>query len=282
MSLSLKLHQRVGGRAAGPRWIAPAGLALITLLGAPNLLHAQISGLPSLPPLAGSGCSAPSAATAPFLQVFVNGACTDLSSSLIPTAPGVWNLNTTLSLTNATVKLNAQFQSDPFISFSAATTNVTPGTISYAFLFGTPVLPGMYTSASSSGGVSVSPGAGQNTTVSPGTIYPAFISGYGTNGPFATNLNVDVGTTACVATGTATATCNFGTNNSAFSPTFFDNLEALLTYNQNDIGSAAGFSGRIDLNAESTSTVPEPTELSMLVTGLFALGGVLRVQRRRA
>lgn len=230
--------------------------------------------------MGGTGCSTPSAATSPFLQVIVNGVCTDLSSSLTHPASDIWNLNATaVTVGKGIVTLSAQFQSDPFITFSAASTNTISGPVTYAFLFGTPVVPGNYTSASSSGGVTVSPGAGQNTTVAPSSIYPAFISGYGTQGAFATNLGVDLGTTACVATGTATTTCNFGTNSSTFAPTFYDNLEALLTYTQSDSLSAAGFSGRIDLNA-ATSTVPEPDSLPLLATGMIALGGFLRTRRR--
>lgn len=276
---------RVLTRASLPHRITSAALVLAAAAALssalPGVARAQIPALPTGPT---AGCpTTASAATAPFLRLFVNGVCTDLSSFFIPSTstPGIWNLATTLHLTDATVDLTAQVKRDPFITFSAATTNLTPGTMTYAFLFGTPVTPGLYTSASSSGSASIAPGAAQHTTVSPDDVYPAMIGGYGTDGPYATNLNVNVGTTACVVTGTTTSSCALGTNSSAFSPTYFDNLEAVLTYNQDDLNSSAGIAGRIDLNlATATTVTPEPGTLSLVATGLIGFAGVLRKRRR--
>lgn len=262
--------------------MSPVGFALIAIVAAPNVSRAQVTSPPTGPTTGCAGTA--SAATAPFLRLFVNGVCTDLSSLFTPAAPGIWNATTTLTLSQATVFIKAQVQSDPFITFSATTTNAVPGSVNYAFVFGTPVTPGMYTGASSSGGFSVSPGVAQNTTVSAGGFYPTYIAGYGSNGPFTTNLGVDLGTAPCVATGTATATCNLGTTSSTFSPTYFDNLEALFSYSQDDLQSAAAFTGRIDLNEPVStvpgSTVPEPGTLSLVATGLIGLAGVVRRKRR--
>jgi hypothetical protein len=220
--------------------------------------------------------------TSPFLLAFVNDACMDLSSYLVATTPGkIWTLNTpTLTLGRGTIQLRADFNSDPFITFGATTTNLIPGPVTYAFLFGTPVAPGLYTNATSTGGVSVTDGAAGNTTVTTSGIHPTYISAYGTVGVTPTNLGVDLGTAPCNASGvpfTVTTVCNQGSTSNTFAPTFYDNLEALLTYTQNDAFSVASWSGAVTLNA---TVIPEPATIGLFGMGLVLIGGF--ATRRRA
>jgi hypothetical protein len=175
------------------------------------------------------------------------------------------------------------FNPDPFISFGATTTNLVAGPTTFAFLFGTPIVPGLYTTATSTGGVTVTNGASGTTTVDNSAIYPTYISGYGTNGAIATNLGVDLGTLPCVAGPgapfTVTTVCNQGTTGNVFAPTFYDNLEALLTYTQDDVGSVASWSGAVTLNV---AAVPEPASLALVATGLLLVAGGGYARRRRS
>jgi hypothetical protein len=228
----------------------------------------------------GTGCQRPSSLTSPFVFATVNGTCTDLSSMITPNTGGKgWNLLGSTTLGGNLVDLTGTFNPDPFITFGATTTNSVNGPVTYAFLFGTPIVPGFYNAASSTGGVSVTDPQGAGTTVSPSGVYPTYISGYGTVGLAATNLGVDLGTAPCVATGSpATTTCNQGTRSNTFAPTFYDNLEALLTYDQTTIGSVASWSGAVTL---TNTTVPEPATLSLFGTGIALLGGFLSRRRFR-
>ena len=170
---------------------------------------------------------------------------------------------------------------DPFITFGATTTALVSGPITFAFLFGTPVVPGFYSAATSTGGVSVTDGAAGNTTVAPSAIFPTYISGYGTLGLAPTNLGVNLGSTPCVATGTpfaVTTTCNQGTTSSTFAPAFYDNLEALLTYTQNDSGSVASWSGAVTIGT-ATTRVPEPSSLALVGVGTILT--LVQLARRR-
>ena len=87
------------------------------------------------------------------------------------------------------------------------------------------------------------------------------------------NLGVDLGTGACLAG----QTCSFGTTTNTFASTFYDNLEALVTYQQSGLGSVAAFTGQVTLTNASTVT-PEPAPFVLLATGLGALV-FLRVRR---
>ena len=247
-------------------------LAAAVLL-APVSSFAQ-GGLPSC----GGSRAGPSS---PFLWAIVNSACTDLSGWLVSDEIHmVWSVDTpTLNLGSASVQLRGWYDGDPFISFGATTTNLSGTAVTFAFLFGTPIIPGFYDTATSTGGVSVTNGARGNTTVTTSSIYPTFISGYGTVGFSPTNLGVDLGTAPCNASGppfTVTTVCNQGTATNSFPLTFYDNLEALLTYTQDDQASVASWSGAVTLTATVT---PEPATIGLIGLGLIVIGGVARRRR---
>ena len=270
------------GRAARLRRGWPLPLLAAAVLLAPVPGAAQSAAPPSLPPCP----TTLSTAAGPFIGLLIGGECINLSGAVrrADTPSPVWNAQLDQVFGATRVQLTATFDADPFVTFGITTTNLVAGPVSYTFVFGTPIVPGVYTTASSSGGVTVTPGTAQNATVATGAVFPSFISGYGTVGSAPTNLGVNLGTTPCTAT-TATATCNYGTANNDFAPTFYDNLEAMVAYTQTDIGSVASWSGRVDLLATST-TIPEPTTVALLATGLAALAGVARrcgpARRRRA
>jgi hypothetical protein len=218
-------------------------------------------------------------AIAPFAMMFLNGQSVDLSGCLTPVGK-LWRLDASFFSAIGEGDVTATMNPDPFITFGATTTNLIAGPVTYAFLFGTPIVPGLYTNATSTGGVSVTNGASGTANVTSPGLYPTYISAYGTVGLVPTNLGVDLGTTTCTAGPAApftdTETCNYGTTANAFGPTFYDNLEALLTYNQDDASSVASWSGAVTINA-----VPEPSSIALTVTGVLALAGVA-VRRRRS
>jgi hypothetical protein len=178
--------------------------------------------------------------------------------------------------------VHATFNSDPFVNFSLATTNFVVGPTLYQFTFGTPIVPGFYTNATSSlsGGVTAGIGAGSVTNV-PGSL---FLTGNGTVGGVPVppsipgNLGVDIGAGPCTtaappATPTSVncpAVPAAGAN--AFGPTFYDDLDATVTYNQSGLLSQATFNGRVDL----FSAVPEPATVALLASGLVLLVGATR------
>ena len=173
------------------------------------------------------------------------------------------------------------FNTDPFVSFGATTTNLVPGPVTYTFLFGTAIVPGLYNTATSTGGVSVTNGASGTSTVTPSAVFPTYISGHGSVGAVTTNLGVNLGSAPCTAgpgvPSTATHTCNQGTVQNTFAPTFYNNLEAMLTYTQNDIASVASWSGAVTLN----NVVPEPASMVLVAVGVVVLAAGYRVRGRR-
>jgi len=229
------------------------------------------------------GCVRPATLTAPFVFVAVNGQCTDLSSLVAPVVGGKgWSLSTKLSLASATIDLHALFNPDPSVTFGGTTTNLTGDATTYAFLFGLPIVPDFYSSALSTLHLSATSVTG-TTTVANSATYPAFVSGYGTVGDELTNLGVDLGTGTCVASGTAaSATCDLGSASSSFAPTFYDNLEALVTYTQDNAASTVTFSGEVTIGAaDVVTTTPEPATLVLVGIGLLVLGGTIRKHPRR-
>jgi hypothetical protein len=227
----------------------------------------------------------PSAAqAAPFtLGVCANATCLDLTD-LIVTNGDVSTWDISASVGDGNIRLQGVADADPFITFGTTTTNLIAGPVTYAFLFATAIVPDFYNVATSTGGVSVTNGVSGTATVALSAVYPTFISGYGTLGAVPTNLGVDLGTTPCIASGipfTVTATCPQGTATNTFPLTFYDNLEALLTYTQNDIGSVVSWSGAVTLNVQDQRVVPEPATLALLGGGLMGIASVYRRRRNR-
>ena len=209
----------------------------------------------------------------PYALLVVGERVIDLSDHFLP-VPGTDRSRLTVDLNRYGIgqTVTALVDPDPFITFGATTTNLVAGPVAYSFLFGTPVVSTQYTNATSSGGVTLTNGASGTAIVSAPGTYPTFISGYGSLGAPTTNLNVDLGTGSLVASGapgSVTVTRNLGNNASSFAPTTYDNLEALLTYNQTDASSIASWSGSVTLD------VPEPA------VGCAMLIVVATVARRR-
>ena len=217
----------------------------------------------------------------PFLFVCANDLCLPFAVPRLPDGKTFGFENFPIFFPGvAQLEIDAVYNPDPFITFGATTTNLVPGTTTFAFLFGTPVVPGVYNHATSTGGVSVTNGLSGTTTVDNSGIFPSYISGYGTLSLLPTNLGVDLGTAPCIAGPGSpfalTTTCAQGTVSNFFAPTFYDNLEALLTYTQNDSLSVASWSGAVTLGFERTPPVPEPALLGLV--GVAIVG--LRMRRR--
>jgi hypothetical protein len=240
------------------------------------VLLPSVAGAVTLPCTDVSGAS-------PIAQVSVSDQCIDVSDNIRTVDGKTWTLDTTVETSAATIHLQATYNEDPFITFGATTTNLSAGPTTFAFLFGTPIVPGVYTDASSTAGVSVTTPGGTATVDNSG-IFPTYVSGYGTLGLVPTNLGVDLGTGPCTASGAGVTTtvCAFGPTSSTFAPTSYDNLEALLTYTQTQEGSVASWSGAVSLDLVLPS-VPEPASTGLLALFGLALGvaGFVRQRQRQ-
>ncbi|BCS35127.1 hypothetical protein TBR22_A43530 [Luteitalea sp. TBR-22] len=213
----------------------------------------------------------------PFLTVCANTECVEVPDAFAPVNDSVSTVETRLQLAGSTVVISGLVDRDPFIAFTVMTTNFVPSPLTFSILFGTPIVPANYRYAVSSLSATVSSTPTTAAVVSSPGTYPTFLSGYGTLGAAPTNLGVDLGTTSCAsAAGNAPTTCAYGSTSNTFSPTAFDGMRALLTYQQTGGGSMAAWQGRVDL-LEQAPPVPEPGTLAMLVV---ALGAPL-VRRRR-
>ena len=229
----------------------------------------------------GLGCARPAQLSSPFAFVSVNGQCTDLSVFIVAQTKG-WSLNTRAVIAGSTIDLHAIFNPDPSITFGGTTGNPSLTATTYSFIFGTPIVPDMYSLAVSSVQFSATSVEG-TTTVSNSATQPTYIVGYGSHGSTLTNLGVDAGTADCVASGTAASTtCAAEGRTNTFPPAFYDNLEAFVAYTQDNQLSTASFSGSITLDqADAVTVTPEPSTLALLATGLLVLGGYGARRRRR-
>jgi hypothetical protein len=227
------------------------------------------------------GCTPPAQLRAPFAFVSVNGQCTDLSSFIVAQAKG-WSLDTRASVAGSTIDLHAIFNPDPSVTFSGTTANPSLTATTYAFLFGTPIVPDMYSLAVASVQFTATSAAG-TTTVSNSADHPTYIAGYGSAGTVMTNLGVDAGTQDCVASGVAASTaCAAEQQTRSFDPAFYDNIEALVTYTQDNTLSTASFTASVTLDqVDAVTTTPEPSTLALLGTGFLLLGAYVSRQRDR-
>ena len=216
-----------------------------------------------------------------FAQVTVNGVCLDLSGSIVHEGKISVLPATEVETQFGKITVNATFNADPVVTFGTTTTNLVAGPVTYAFLFGTPIVPGFYNTATSTAGVTVTNGASGTSTVNPSAVFPTYVSAYGTLGAAATNLGVNLGNAPCTAgpgtPSTVTHTCSQGSLKNTFAPTFYDNLEALLTFTQDDVNSVASWSGAVTL----TNAVPEPASMVLFAVGVVALAAGSRVRGRR-
>lgn len=238
----------------------------LLIASAPTLAVAQLP----------AGCARPSSAAAPFAFVSVNGTCADLSAFITAQRKG-WSLNTRANVGGSIIDIMAVFDPDPGLSFTGTTANPSLTATTYAFLFGTPIVPDFYTSAIASVQFSATSVSG-TTTVANSATYPTYITGYGTVGSAFTNLGVNAGTTPCVASGHAASNdCAAESASSSFAPTFYDNLEALIAYTQDNTLSTATFNGSVTL--DQVTLTPEPSTFALLGGALVLLAGC---SRRRA
>jgi len=254
------------------------GILAFLLLVTPGLAVA----LPVCSPGAVAGPSS-AAGPAPVALVFVNDTCFNFSDQVVQVNDKVRALVGSINLPTGLIQFHAAMNSDPFVSFGATTQNLVPGPVTYAFVFGTPIVPGFYNHATTTAGVSVTNGLSGTSSTNVSAISPTYIQAFGTLGAVPTNLGVDLGSAPCTAGPgaplTVTTTCNQGTAAHTFVPGFFDNLEVMLTYTQTDVMSVASWSGAATLS----TIVPEPASMGLLAIGfvLVALGYRAGSRRQR-
>lgn len=221
----------------------------------------------------------------PYAFVRVNALCVNLSNSIVfnPTT-GLSNLNVTNLVFDGLARVNrldVVFKRDPYVDFGVNTTNFLFDETSYAFYFGTPIDPGLYRRAETTGRVTVSRGAiADGITTQDGTA--EYVTVYGSDGATLIPLGVDVGTGSC-ASGATSNTCSYpppagGLASNTFAPIFLDNLEVELVYRQDGLTSTADWSGRAEVF--QTAAVPEPGTAALTLAGGAALLAGAAARRR--
>jgi hypothetical protein len=164
-----------------------------------------------------------------------------------------------------------------FINFGAGVTQIVPGPTTYSFVFGTPIPPALYSYATAVAEVTLTPGSTGEATLEVSAVHPTYLSGYGMDGAVATNLGVDLGSTPCVALRDP-VTCQFALVSNTFAPTFYDGLQALLTFQVTGDGAIVNWTGSVTLENSPPANAPEPTVLALLATGMVVAS---RARRRR-
>ena len=163
------------------------------------------------------------------------------------------------------------------ITFAAGVSQIVEGPSTYTFTFAAPVVPGLYTSATSIGSLTLTPGPSGEATVDVSAVHPTYISGTGFFGAVSTNLGVDQGTAPCVAIRGLPMTCDFPLLSNSFALTFFDSMQAQLTFQLTGAGAVVAWNSTVTLD-QSSSSVPEPA--TALLFGMGALAAA-RARRRR-
>ena len=165
-----------------------------------------------------------------------------------------------------------------FINLAVGVTQIVPGPTTYSFLFGTPVTPGLYSYATSVAEVTLTPGVSGEATVDVSAVYPTYFSGYGMDGAISTNLGVDLGSTPCVALRDP-VTCQFALVSNTFAPTFYNGLQALLTFQVAGEGAIANWTASVTLESNPPANAPEPATLALLATGMMVASCARRRRR---
>jgi hypothetical protein len=165
-----------------------------------------------------------------------------------------------------------------FINFGATVTPIVAGPTTYTFVFGAAVPPGLYSYATSVAELTLTPGLTGEATVDVGAVYPTYLSGYGMDGALSTNLGVDLGSAPCVALRDP-VTCQFALVSNTFAQSFYDSLQAQLTFRVTGQGATAVWTGSVTLESSPPANAPEPATLALLATGMMVASCARRRRR---
>ena len=123
----------------------------------------------------------PGVGTVPSLIACLGDDCRDLSSFIEPTDEEAEGKTTYffedvfVEWPTGTAFLSGFYNPDPLLLFNAITTNLAPVTNTFTFLFGTPLVPGLYSAAASIAQVDVTNGDSGTSTVALSAVYPRYI-----------------------------------------------------------------------------------------------------------